>query len=86
MSESSSALDAWLRVGSALLVAQFAINSLKGYRNARRLVPIGSITPAMIEDNETVPVCFLNSETRLLRTLLWLYGRFWVRQHSPKQG
>ena len=86
MTRSGSSIDSWIQIGSAVAAAQLLANSLKNFRTARRLVPIGSISPSMIEECRTIPLCFVGSEHRLTRGLLWAYARLWIRRSSTKQA
>ena len=86
MTDSLSSLDSWIRVGSAVAVAQVLANSLKNFRAARRLIPIGNMTPSMIEECQAIPLCSVGSEHRLPRALLWAYTRVWIRRSSTKQA
>lgn len=86
MTQSLLSLDSWLQIGSAVALVQLLMNSLKNFRTARRLVPIGNMCPSMIEECNAIPLCFVGSEKRLTRALLWLYARVWIRRSSTKQA
>ena len=57
-------LGTWLQIVSAFAALQFVASALKNFRAARRLVPIGSVDPTMVEKYKTVPVCFVGSDNR----------------------
>ena len=83
---SATGLGTWLQIVSAFAAVQFVASALKNFRAARRLVPIGSVTPTMVEKYKTVPVCFAGSENRLTRTILWAYSRLWLGRKAKKQA
>ena len=79
-------LGTWLQIVSAFAAVQFVASALKNFRAARRLVPIGSVDPTMVEEHKTVPLCFAGSENRLTRIILWIYSRAWLGRKAKKQA
>ena len=79
-------LGTWLQIVSAFAAVQFVASALKNFRAARRLVPIGSVDPTMVEKYKTVPVCFVGSDNRLTRIILWVYSRMWLGRKAKKQA
>ena len=77
-------LGTWLQIVSAFAAVQFVASALKNFRAARRLVPIGSVDPTMVEKYKTVPVCFVGSDNRLTRIILWVYSRVWLGRKAKK--
>ena len=86
MTGQTTSLDSWIQIGSAAAAAQILVNSFKNFRTARRLVPIGNMSPSIIEECGTIPLCFVGSQHRLTRALLWAYARIWLRRSSTKQA
>ena len=79
-------LGTWLQIVSAFAAVQFVASALKNFRAARRLVPVGSVDPTMVEEHKTVPLCFAGSENRLTRIILWIYSRAWLGRKAKKQA
>lgn len=64
----------------------FVFSSLRNWRDAVRLVPIGSLTPDMINEYKTIPLCFAGGDTLLMSILSKSYGRFLINPQSKKQA
>ena len=71
---------------AALTAAHFVASSLRNWRDAIRLVPIGSVAPSIIRDYKTVPLCFIGGETVLTYCLTYIYGRVWISPKARKQA
>ena len=71
---------------AVLSAVQFTARSLRNVRDALRLVPIGSMTPSMVRDHKTVPLCFVGGETLLANMVTYVCGRLWVRPRGRKQA
>ena len=71
---------------AVLTAVHFAASSLRNWRDAIRLVPIGSIDPTMVRDYKTVPLCFIGGETVLTYFLTYIYGRVWISPKARKQA
>ena len=75
-----------LTLVGVLIAVHFVASSLRNLRDALRLVPIGSITPSVVEQYKTVPLCFIGGNTVLTNVVVYLYGRLWIRPKARKQG
>jgi len=74
-----------LTLFAVLSAVQFTARSLRNVRDAIRLVPIGSVTPSMVREHKTVPLCFMGGETLLASVVIWLYGKLWIGPKARKQ-
>ena len=64
----------------------FIASSLRNWRDAIRLVPIGSIDPEMVQEHGTVPLCFAGGNTLLMHLLAKTYGRLFITPKAKKQA
>ncbi len=64
----------------------FIASSLRNWRDAIRLVPIGSIDPEMVKKHGTVPLCFAGGNTLLMHLLAKTYGRLFITPKAKKQA
>lgn len=65
---------------------QFVAISLRNLQDAIRLVPIGSITPSIVHEYKTVPLCFVGGDTVLINIVTNIYGRLRIRPMARKQA
>ena len=75
-----------LTLVGVLTAVHFVGSSLRNLRDALRLVPIGSITPSMVEEHKAVPLCFIGGKTLLTNVVTYLYGRLWMHPKARKQA
>lgn len=75
-----------LTIVGLFTAVQFVSNSLKNWREAIRLVPIGNITPPMVSKYKTIPLCFKGSDKALASAITYTYGRLWIRPMARKQA
>ena len=75
-----------LAVVGLFTALKFVASLLREWRDATRLVPIGSITPSMVSEYKTVPLCFVGSDTLLGKVITYIYGRLWIRPMARKQA
>ena len=75
-----------LTLFAVLAAVQFAARSLRNIRDAKRLVPIGGVTPSMVREHKTVPLCFMGGETLLASVVTYCYGKLWIGPKARKQA
>ena len=75
-----------LKLFAVLSAVQFAARSLRNIRDAIRLVPIGGVTPSMVREHKTVPLCFMGGETILASVVTYCYGKLWIGPKARKQA
>ena len=71
---------------AALRAIQFVASVVRNWREAIRLVPIGSVTPSMVNEYKTVPLCFVGGETVFPSIVTQIYGRLWIAPGARKQA
>ena len=75
-----------LTLFAILAAVQFVALSLRNSRDAIRLVPIGSVTPSIVREYKTVPLCFVGGETLLTNIVKVVYGNLWLLAKARKQA
>ena len=75
-----------LTLFAVLSAVQFTARSLRNLRDATRLVPIGSVTPPMVREHKTVPLCFIGGETLLGSVVTYFFGKLWIGPRARKQA
>lgn len=75
----------WLQFIAILTSVHFVATLLRNIRTASRLVPIRSVSPAIVESYNTIPLTFVGSDSRITQSILRFYGRVWIRRKAIKQ-